>query len=118
MSKMGTGRAMSQRFRVWIWAALALVFAQAIASLLLPQNFRLIAWSDITQFLLLLSGTLALVPNILATRGRTRLFWLMMTLGVGFWFCYQGFWTYIEIFLKSDFPNPFVGDVLLVLHIF
>jgi signal transduction histidine kinase len=117
MSKMGTGRAMSQRFRVWIWAALALVFAQAIASLLLPQNFRLIAWSDITQFLLLLSGTLALVPNILATRGRTRLFWLMMTLGVGFWFCYQGFWTYIEIFLKSDVPNPFVGDVVLVLHI-
>ena len=108
---------MSQRFKIWICAALALVLAQAIVSLLFPQNFRLIAWSDITQFLLLLSGTLALIPNILATRGKTRLFWLMMALGVASWFCYQGFWTYIEIFLKSEVPNPFVGDVVLVLHI-
>ncbi|HZR55540.1 MAG TPA: ATP-binding protein [Terriglobales bacterium] len=108
---------MSLRFKIWICAALGLVLVQAVVSFLFPQNFVLIGWSDITQFLLLLSGTLALVPNILATRGKTRLFWLMMALGVSSWFCYQGFWTYIEVFQRGEVPNPFVGDVVLVLHI-
>jgi signal transduction histidine kinase len=108
---------MPERFKMWVWAAFALVLAQAAASLLLPRSFVLIAWSDITQFLLLLSGALALVPNILATHRRTRLFWLMMTLGVAFWFCYQGFWIYIEVMQRGEVPNPFVGDVVLVLHI-
>jgi signal transduction histidine kinase len=104
-------------FKMWIWAAFALVLAQAVASLLLPKNFALITWSDITQFLLLFSGTLALLPNVLATHRRTRLFWMMMALGVAFWFCYQGFWIYIEVFQRAEVPNPFVGDVVLVLHI-
>jgi hypothetical protein len=108
---------MPSRFKLWIWAVLGLVLTQAIASIALPQNFSLIAWSDVTQFLLLLSGTLALLPSVFVARGRTRLFWLMMALGVFSWFCYQGFWTYIEVFQRAEVPNPFVGDLVLVLHI-
>jgi hypothetical protein len=26
-------------------------------------------------------------------------------------------WTYIEVFLRHEAPNPFVGDVILFLHI-
>jgi signal transduction histidine kinase len=108
---------MSGRSRIWILTASGLAFAQAAASLVSPQNFTLIVLSDITQTILLLSGALALLTNALATRGRTRLFWALMTLGVAFWLVYQLLWTYFEVLLRKDVPNPFVGDVVLFLHI-
>jgi signal transduction histidine kinase len=108
---------MSNRSRVWVLGACALVFAQALASLVMRPGFGLIALSDVTQCILLLSGTLAFLPNVFATRGRPRLFWALMMLGVAFWFSYQLFWTYFEVYLRQDVPNPFVGDVVLFLHI-
>jgi signal transduction histidine kinase len=108
---------MSARYKLWILGSCALVVAQAAASLVLRQGFTLTAFSDITQFVLLSSGILALLPNALATRGRTRLFWALMTLGVAFWLVYQLLWMYFEIFLRQDVPNPFAGDVVLFLHI-
>lgn len=108
---------MSQRSRVWILAASGLVLGQATASLVLPQNFTLIALSDIAQCILLLSGTLSFLPNVKATRGRTRLFWALMTLGMALWLAYQLLWAYFEVLLRQDVPNPFVGDVVLFLHI-
>lgn len=108
---------MSERSKTWIVAASALVFAQAGASLILRPSFALIALSDITQCILLLSGTLSFLPNVLATRGRTRLFWALMTLGMASWLAYQLLWNYFEIFLRQDVPNPFWGDVVLFLHI-
>jgi signal transduction histidine kinase len=80
-------------------------------------GFELIALSDIAQCILLLSAALALLPNVFATHGRPRLFWALMTLGVAFWLSYQMFWAYFEVYLREDVPNPFVGDVVLFLHI-
>jgi signal transduction histidine kinase len=108
---------MSRRSKLWIAAAAALVCAQALASLFLRQGFALVALSDIAQFILLLAGTIALLPNILATRGRIRLFWALMMLGMAFWTSYQGLWMYFEVLLRKEFPNPFGGDVVLFLHL-
>jgi signal transduction histidine kinase len=108
---------MSIRLRFWIFGACALALAQTLASLCLHQNFTLTAVSDIVQTLLLLSGTLALIPNVVANRARVRGFWALMTLGIGLWFLYQLLWTYFEILLRQDVPNPFAGDVVLFLHI-
>jgi len=108
---------MSGRLKLWISAAAALVCAQALASLFLKPGFALIALSDILQFILLLAGTIALLPSVLATRGRIRLFWALMALGMTFWMSYQGLWMYFEVFLRKEFPNPFGGDVVLFLHL-
>src|SRR5438874_8579638 len=108
---------MSLRSKVWLLAASVLVLSQAGASLVLPRTFILTAFSDITQCLLLISGTLALLINVSSSRGRARLFWALMTLGVAFWLSYQLLWTYFEVILRRDVPNPFVGDVVLFLHI-
>jgi signal transduction histidine kinase len=108
---------MSARYKLWILASCALVVAQAAASLVLHPGFALTAFSDIAQFALLLSGVSALLPNAFATRGRTRLFWALMTLGIAFWLVYQLLWMYFEIYLRQDVPNPFAGDVVLFLHI-
>ena len=108
---------LSRRSQLWILAAAGLVCAQAAASLILRRGFALIALTDLTQLTLLLSGMLALLPNVLATRGRTRLFWGLMTLGVAFWLSYQALWSCFEVFLRRDVPNPFAGDVVLFLHL-
>jgi len=108
---------MSGRSKLWISAAAALVSAQAVASLFLHPGFALIALSDITQLVLLFSGTISLLPSVLATRGRIRLFWALMMLGMAFWLSYQALWTYFEVLLRTDVPNPFAGDVVLFLHL-
>ena len=108
---------MTKRSHICILIASGLVVAQSVASLVLRQTFALTVVSDLTQCVLLLSGALSLLPNIAVTRGRTRLFWALMTLGVAFWLAYQLLWTYFEVILRRDVPNPFVGDVVLFLHI-
>ena len=40
-----------------------------------------------------------------------------MALGLGMWLASQVMWTYIEVYLRHEAPNPFVGDVILFLHI-
>ncbi len=40
-----------------------------------------------------------------------------MGLGCGMWLCAQVLWTYFEVFLRQEVPNPFVADVVLFLHI-
>ena len=40
-----------------------------------------------------------------------------MTLGCGIWLSVQILWTYVEVFLRTDVPNPFGGDVALFLHL-
>lgn len=88
----------------------------SLAALFLSRSFGLTAISDIVQSLLLLSGTLALVPLALRARGRVRLFWVLVILGLTFWLAYQLFWTYYELVLRRDVPDFCAWDVVLFLH--
>ena len=108
---------MSEHSKLWILAVSCLVFAQACASLLLPSGFALTVFSDVTQCILLLCGTAALLPNSVRGRGRTRLFWALMTVGMVFWLSYQLLWSYFEVVQRQDVPDPFVGDIVLFLHL-
>jgi signal transduction histidine kinase len=108
---------MSGRSKLLISVAVGLVCVQALASLFLHEGFALTALSDITQFILLLAGTTALLLNVVATRGRIRLFWALMMLGTALWCSYQALWTYFEVLTRSEVPNPFAGDVVIFLHI-
>lgn len=105
------------RLKVWIFAAGGLLLIQAGASLILARGFALTSLSDITQALLLLSATLAFLPNISQSQGRVRLFWALMVLGLAFWFSYQLVWTYFEVILRRDVPDPFGWDMVLFLHV-
>jgi len=108
---------MSRRAKIWVLAVALLVLTQVIASVILSPSFTLFAVSDVVQLLLLLCGFLVLLPNARTTHGRTRVFWSLLSVGMGLWLIYQGLWTYFEVYLRQDVPNPFVGDVVLFLHI-
>src|SRR5580704_12091987 len=108
---------MSKSSKIWIGVVFGLVLVQALTSLLLSPSPGLIALSDLTQGALLLSGALAFLPSVMASRGRIRLFWCLTLTGMALWFTYQLLWIYFEVYLRQDVPNPFVGDVILFLHI-
>jgi signal transduction histidine kinase len=107
---------LSERSKLWILAAGCFVFAQACASILIAPGFALTVFSDVTQCILLLTGTAALLPNITRNQGRARVFWGLMTLGIVFWLAYQLLWSYIEVVLRQEVPEPFVGDIVIFLH--
>jgi hypothetical protein len=66
-------------FKLWL-LAVGFILAVALASsLLMPRSFALTAISDIVQCLLLISGAAAFLPSALASRGRLRLFWSLIS---------------------------------------
>ncbi len=108
---------MPLRSRIWLLGAVGLVLIQALISLIMRPSPTLASLSDIIQCLLLLSGTLSFLPAMIANRGRSRVFWAFLMLGTGLWFIYQILWSYFEVLMHQDVPNPFGGDVVLFLHI-
>jgi len=108
---------LSRRSKLWLVVALTLVASQAIAALVLPRGSALTTVSDATQCMLLLSATLACLPNAWQARGRVRIFWLLLAAGFTLWLSYQVLWTYLEVYLRRDVPDLFLGDVLMFLHV-
>ena len=108
---------MKLRSKYWTAGIGGLVALLAFAALILPKSFRLTALSDVIQCLLLLAGTAFLIPRARQSQNRLRLFWTLMALGIGFWFLYQLLWTYFEVWLRTDVPTIFWGDIVLFLHL-
>ena len=98
-------------------AAFGAVCAQALFSILWSRGFRLMAFGDLIQCALLGSCMFSMLSNVSGEKGRSRLFWILMSAGFGTWLCAQILWTYFEVFLHREVPNPFVGDVILFLHL-
>ena len=86
-------------------------------SMFVPRSFALTAFGDILQNVILFLATIVFFANVRDTSGRTRLFWLGMALGLATWLVSQVMWTYFEVFLRHEAPNPFAGDVILFLHV-
>ncbi len=95
----------------------AVVGVHVLVSLLAPRSISLTAFGDLTQCALLLLGTLSILSNLKTDYRKAKLFWALMGFGYGMWLCTQVLWTYFEVFLRQEVPNPFVGDVVLFLHV-
>ena len=111
---------MAARTKLWIALLVGLVLAQIGASLLMRRGDALMIASDLIQGGLLLVATAAYLPNTVRTRCPTLhiwLFWILMSLGMFFWLLYQGMWNYFEVLKRQDVPDPFLGDIVLFLHL-
>ena len=86
-------------------------------SALAPRGFALTAFGDILQTLILLAATITLFVNVRSATAKSRLFWALMGTGLAMWLGSQVMWTYVEVYLRHEAPNPFVGDVILFLHV-
>jgi nitrogen-specific signal transduction histidine kinase len=106
--------------KLWLSLLTALVLAQTAASLLMPRGDALTIASDLIQGALLLVATAAFLHHTAHSRCPTpniRLFWILMSVGMLFWLAYQAMWNYIEVIERRDVPNPFLGDIVLFLHL-
>jgi signal transduction histidine kinase len=106
--------------KLWISLLIGLVVAQTAASLLMPRGAALTIASDLIQGTLFLVATAAFFPNTLHSRCPTfhiRLFWILMTVGMLFWLTYEGMWNYFEVIKRQEVPDPFLGDIVLFLHL-
>ena len=103
--------------KIWI-AAVAiclaiLILAAAPASGVFPSQGAQRYYPVPSSF----SGTMSLVPHVALTRGRLRLFWTLIATGITFWFTYQLYWTYYEVWLRTDVPDLWAADIVIFLHI-
>jgi len=103
--------------KLWLAAVGGVWASFVLAALVLPQSFRLAVFCDVAEGLLLLSGASSFVPLALRAKGRMRLFWSLIVLGVTLWLSYQLLWMYYEIILRREVPDIFAGDVILFLNI-
>ncbi len=103
--------------KFWIAAVAACLATLVVAALILRQSFALTALSDVVQSLLLFSAAMSLIPHMVRARGRLRLFWTLIVTGIAFWFSYQLYWTYHEVWLRADVPDLCAADIILFLHI-
>lgn len=108
---------MAHRVKEYRVAAIVLIVTQAGAALVLGRGFASTLVGDLIQSICLLLGLVCAVSNIRTTHGRVRGFWTLVSLGFGFWLAFQFLWNYFEVILRQDVPNPFIGDVILFLHI-
>jgi len=108
---------LSKRSNLWLGAVALVLLTFVVVALTLRQSFQLTAFCDIVETLLLVSGVCSLLPLALRSRGRMRLFWSLIIFGITLWLSYQLMWTYYEVFLKSEVPDIFAGDVVLFLNI-
>lgn len=97
---------------IWVLASFSI-----IACLLIPRGYLLTAVGDISQCLFLVFALIASLWNLQNGERRATVFWGLMAIGMCAWLSTQLLWTYFEVVLHRDVPNPFVGDVILFLHL-
>ena len=103
--------------QIWLVVAALLVAVHSALSFWLQAGPVLTVFGNVTQCAMLVALVLALGRNGFTTRGSTRVFWLLMLGGGVLWLATQALWTYYEVYLGHEVPNPFVGDVVIFLHI-
>ncbi len=81
-----------------------------------PGNEFLVAFADISQFILILVPGLLAIRKSLRSHARARAFWALMAVGFLTWATAQAGWIYIEVIRRQAIPDPFWADVVLFFH--
>ena len=107
---------MSHADRVILAAWVGIVGTYTFFAMTLPPGRFLTTEGDLGQCFAAAFAAGALLLNAFTSRQRTRAFWLLFAFGILLWLTGQVVWTYFEVVLREDVPNPFAGDVLLFLR--
>ncbi len=111
---------MQMRLKPSTWLLIAawtlLVGSYAAAALIFPPGPHLTVFGDVMQCIVPLFANALLLINAGSSNWRRNAFWMLLALGCSLWMCGQLLWTYYELVLHQQTPNPFVGDVVFFLH--
>lgn len=102
--------------RLLIGAWILFVGSYAVVSLTVRHSPELTVFGDFALCLVALFATLTLLLNVRGPSNRVRAFWILLATGCAAWFFAQAIWTYFEVVLRQEAPNPFIADVVVFLH--
>ena len=104
--------------RQWqVGSIVGLILIYAGVSVSVPNGFGLLAFADISQFMLLFTAFVLMLRNAVSTRGQIRLFWGLLAMGCLLWSTNLALWTLYEVILRKPLPDPFAGDIILFIHV-
>ena len=105
------------RSRKFGLAALA-VLAAVVAAIewFMPRGFAITAFGDLMATSMLGVASVAFCFNAIR-QPRARIFWFLLGLGCFLWAINSSIWTYYELVLRQELPEPCIGDVILFVHV-
>jgi signal transduction histidine kinase len=106
---------MSASRKLAVAAFAIFILAVAAVTCFAPRGFAIVAFGDIFGLVLLLLAAVAMLQNAIA-QPRHRAFWGLLSAGCFLWAFNQAGWTWVEVILRRDLPDPFIGDVILFVH--
>ena len=109
---------MSEARRIaWLvtaWAVFLGIYAGV--SFYLKPGSSLSAFGDIAQCFVPLVANAGLLINAGTPHWRRNIFWMLLALSCSMWMMGQFEWTYYEIYLHREVPDPFAGDIVFFLR--
>jgi signal transduction histidine kinase len=109
---------MSETRRIaWLvtaWAVFLGIYAGV--SFYLKPGSSLSAFGDIAQCFVPLVANAGLLINAGTPHWRRNIFWMLLALSCSMWMMGQFEWTYYEIYLHREVPDPFAGDIVFFLR--
>jgi signal transduction histidine kinase len=108
---------MTSRRPWWTACIIGFVLIYAVVSLSIPSGFALTAFGDLSQFFVLCAASVVMLRNAASSRGQSRLFWGLFAAGCILWAADLALWTFYEVLLHRTIPDPFIGDVVLFVHV-
>src|SRR5580704_9419411 len=101
----------------WLVAAWAVFLGfYAGVSFYLKPGPSLSAFGDIVQCFVPLIANAGLLINAGTPHWRRNIFWMLLALSCSMWMIGQFEWTYYEIYLHREVPDPFAGDIIFFLR--
>jgi len=101
----------------WLVAAWAVFLGvYAGVSFYLKPGASLSAFGDIVQCFVPLIANAGLLINAGTPHWRRNIFWMLLALSCSMWMMGQFEWTYYEIYLHREVPDPFAGDIIFFLR--
>ncbi|HTB94150.1 MAG TPA: HAMP domain-containing sensor histidine kinase [Candidatus Sulfotelmatobacter sp.] len=96
------------------WAVFLGIYAGA--SFYLKPGPSLSSFGDIVQCFVPLIANAGLLINAGTPHWRRNIFWMLLALSCSMWMMGQFEWTYYEIYLHREVPDPFAGDIIFFLR--
>jgi signal transduction histidine kinase len=96
---------------------LSLLLGFAVIPRLFPSAFLRTAVGDLVPLFLLAATSIVALRNAFDGRGHVRLFWGLITASMAMWSFNQAGWAWFELIARRPLPDPFIGDVVLFLHV-
>src|ERR1035441_3037034 len=96
---------------------ICLLLAFALAPAVLPSEAFRVAMGDLVPLVVLAAAFVLSAKNAFDSRGHTRLFWGLMTASMAMWCFNQACWTWFEMVIRKPLPDPFIGDIVLFMHV-